>query len=359
MKRPAFTLIELLVVVAIIAILVALLLPAVQQAREAARRTQCRNNLKQLGLALHNYADAFKAFPPGRQVYISPGDDGSQGANAGATTGQGNCFSGFAQMLPQLDQAPLYNQINFNSGPDTAGNDRISAAQPPAFLCPSDVGSRALMQGGAFVGVTNYVMNTGTTFPVSLKNPSGTPATGIFFENSHVRIADIIDGTSSTVCLGEQILSDPSDPAGTAVSNGSGNWNGKLPTTGFALTTGNNNTNNGPELLNYPGECVAGNKLQLTRGNRLLYGAPGHTMYNHIRVPNDKGIDCRGGLPHSTRNQYWWSRLSHNVASHSRHVGGVLALFCDGHVQFASENIDQSIWQGVGSRNGGEVIGEF
>jgi prepilin-type N-terminal cleavage/methylation domain-containing protein len=271
MKRAAFTLIELLVVIAVIAILMALLLPAVQQAREAARRTQRRNNLKQLGLALHNYADAFKAFPPGRQVYVSPGDDGSQGANSGATTGQGSCFSAFAQLLPQLDLGPLYNQINFNRGPDTAANDRISAAQPTVFLCPSD----------------------------------------------------------------------------------------GLPTTGFVLTTGNNNTNNGPEILNYTADCVSGNRLQLTRGNRLLYGAPGHTMYNHIRVPNDPGIDCRGGLPHSPRNVYWWSRLSHNVASHSRHIGGVLALYCDEHVQFASDNISQSIWQGLGSRNGGEVLREF
>jgi len=357
--QRGFTLIELLVVIAIIAILVSLLFPAVQQAREAARRTQCRNNLKQLGLALHNYADAFKAFPPGRIVYVSPGDDGTTGANGNATTGRGDCFSAFAQLLPQLDQGPLYSQINFNSGPDTAANDQIVGVQPPVLLCPSDMGTRALTQNSIFVGLTNYVLNTGTTFPVSLKNPSGIPVTGIFFENSRVRIADITDGTSNTVCLGEQILSNPTDSTGTGVVNASGNWTGGLPSTGFALTTGNNNTNSGPELLNYPGDCVAGNRLQLTRGNRLLYGAPGHTMYNHIRSPNDKNIDCRGGLPHSTRNQYWWSRLSHNVASHSRHIGGVHVLFCDGHVQFISENISLAVWQGIGSRDGGEIIGEF
>lgn len=358
-KRPGFTLIEFLVVIAIIAILIALLLPAVQQAREAARRTQCRNNLKQLGLAMHNYADNFGTFPPGRIVYVSPGDDGTAGANGGATTGRGDCFSALALMLPQLDQSPLYNQIDFNNGPDTAANNSIVGVQPPVFLCPSDFGTKALSQSSVFVGVTNYVMNTGTTFPVSTNNPSGTPVTGTFYENSRVRLGDITDGTSQTVCLAEQVLSNPNDPTGTGISNASGNWKGGLPTTGFALTSGNDNSSTGPELINYPGDCVAGNKLQLTRGNRILYGAPGHTMYNHIRGPNDQNIDCRGGLPHSSRNRYWWSRLSHNVASHSRHTGGVHTLFTDGHVQFVSENVDVRAWQAVGSRSGGEVVGEF
>src|SRR5205085_2254055 len=98
--RRAFTLIELLVVIAIIAVLMALLLPAVQQAREAARRSTCKNNLKQLGIAMHNYAEAFSTFAPGRIVYISPTDDLTVTGNAGATTGNGNCFSAFAQMLP-------------------------------------------------------------------------------------------------------------------------------------------------------------------------------------------------------------------------------------------------------------------
>lgn len=359
-RNRGFTLIELLVVIAIIAVLIALLLPAVQQAREAARRTQCRNNLKQLGLAIHNYLDSAGTTPPGRIVYISPTDDGTQAANTNATTGNGDCFSAFAQLLPNLDQSVIYNQINFNNGPDTAANNNISIIQPPVFLCPSDLGTGSLMQGTGFVGLTNYVMNTGTTFSVSLKNPSNNPVTGIFYENSRVRLADMIDGTSNTICLSEQVLSKPNDPTGTAIANGSGNWTGVTPSTGFSLTTGNNNTNNGPELINYPGDCTGGgNKLQLTRGNRLLYGAPGHTMYNHIRGPNDTAIDCRGGLPHSTRNLYWWSRLSHNIAPHSRHVGGVHSLFADGHVQFISNSIDLTTWQGLGSRDGSELLGTF
>lgn len=357
--RRAFTLIELLVVIAIIAILISLLLPAVQQVREAARRTQCRNNLKQLGLALHNYADASGTLPPGRIVYLRSNDDHAAGFG-GATNGKGNCFSAFAQLLPQIDQMAMYNQINFNTGPDTTPNNNIADVQPTMFVCPSDTGVPTLVQGTGFVGVTSYVMNTGTTFPVSPNNPAGVPVTGVFFENSRVRIQDISDGTSQTICLSEQILSSPSDPTSNPfTSSSTGFWNGVTPSTGFVLTTGNNNATAGPELTNYPDQCVSGNILQTTRGNRLLYGAPGHTMYNHIRGPNDMSIDCRGGLPHSSRNFYYWSRLSHNVAAHSQHIGGVHSLFADGHTQFINSTIDLSIWQELGSRNGGEIIDEF
>lgn len=347
-QRFGFTLIELLVVIAIIGVLIALLLPTVQQAREAARRTGCRNNLHQLGLAMHNYLDANKVFPPGRIVYVSPTDDLSQTGNLNATSGQGNCFSAYAQMLPYLDQMNLYNQINFRSGPDTTPNDLVDIIQPAIFLCPTDTGVQSLAQGPGFAGITNYVMNTGTTFSVSPKNPSGKPVTGIFFENSKVGPQDITDGLTQTVCLSEQIISDPADK-----TNSAGNWTGATPSSGFVLTFNNNNTSNGPELLNYPGDCVSGQKLQLTRGSRILYGAPGHTMYNHIRKPNDKGIDCRGGLPHSPRNFYWWSRLSHNVAAHSRHTGGVHALYCDGHVLFINNEIDLTRWQNMGGRSDG------
>lgn len=348
------TLVELLVVLAIVGILSGLLLPAVQAAREAARRIQCANNLKQLGLALHNYAASHSSIPPGRLVAISPFDNLTASANRNATTGNGSCFSAYAFLLPHLELSVVYDQINFNSGPDTPANDAMSVTQPSVFVCPSDSGLRVLVQGTGFVGVTNYVLNTGTTLPVSLRNPAGSQVTGVFFENSRVRLADIIDGTSQTICISEQVLSDPNDSA----SNG-GIWNGHTPTTGFLLTSGNNNTNLGPELLSYPQDCLAGNKLQLSRGNRLLYGAPGHTMYNHLRAPNDTQIDCRGGLPHSQRNFYWWSRLSRNVAAHSKHSGGVHTVFCDGHVQFVANSVELSVWGGLGSRAGQDVFPEF
>ena len=282
-------------------------------------------------------------------MIVSSSDDLTASANGNATQGNGRCFSAYSFLLPQFEQDALYRRIDFSFGPDTAVNNAPSTSQLAVFLCPSDSGVRALAQGTGFVGVTNYVLSTGSTLAVSPRNPHGTPVTGIFFENSAVRIADVIDGTSETICISEQVLSDPSDAA-----NKSGKWTGNTPTTGFVLTTGNNNSSVGPELTNYPQDCVAGNQLQLTRGNRLLYGAPGHTMYNHLRPPNDRGIDCRGGLPHSNRNFFWWSRLTHNTAAHSKHSGGVHSLFCDGHVQFVSSSVDLTTWRAPGTRNNGD-----
>lgn len=349
--RHAITRFELLVIFATIAVLLGLLLPAVQMAREATRRSNCLNNLRHIGQAMQNYASAHTSFPPGRVVNVAPLDDRTASANANSTTGNGSCFSAYAYMLPYLEQNGIYNRINFNTGPDTVGNDNVSASQPATFLCPSDSGP-SKSNGG--VGVTNYVLNTGTTFSVSPMNPCRAQVTGVFYENSHIRIADIADGTSQTICISEQVLSDPNDTA-----NIGGSWNGAIPTTGFALTSGNNNSNFGPELLAYPGDCVTGNKLQLNRGNRWLYGAPGHTLYNHIRPPNDWQIDCQGGLAHSQRNFYWWSRLSHNIAAHSKHPGGVHALYCDGHAQFVVGTIELKTWNSLGSCSSSDVVGGF
>jgi prepilin-type processing-associated H-X9-DG protein len=126
------------------------------------------------------------------------------------------------------------------------------------------------------------------------------------------------------------------------------------------LTRGNDNVTQGPELTDYNAQCTGpGLRLQQTRGSRWLYGAPGHSMYNHRRPPNDPRVDCRGGLPHSIRSAYWWDRLSLDVAARSRHVGGVHALFCDGRVQFVSDSVHLPTWQGLGSRAGDEVVGDY
>jgi prepilin-type N-terminal cleavage/methylation domain-containing protein/prepilin-type processing-associated H-X9-DG protein len=210
-----FTLIELLVVIAIIAILIALLLPAVQQAREAARRTQCRNNLKQIGLALHNYHDTHKIFPPGqmyRGIFDGDGPD-----SAGAAEEGGNGFSWTAFILPYVDQAPLYNQFNFsvpisNTGmPPAVNNARLAGTVQPAFRCPSDISPPTSNTGGAgLIGTINphavgsYSGSGGGYDGGQSRIPSNNEERhGFFFRDSNITMNRVVDGMSNTIMAGE------------------------------------------------------------------------------------------------------------------------------------------------------------
>lgn len=187
-KPRGFTLIELLVVIAIIAILIALLLPAVQQAREAARRTQCKKNLKQLGLGLHNYHDVHRCFPFGHE-------------------GTTKSFSAFSMLLPYLEQANVYNQIDFNVPVSHANNAVPLLTELPAFRCPSDLANALPAIGGA----TNYFANKGAG--VLWGHPTGPnaifqPQNGVMYNGSKVRMADITDGSSNTAAMCERLLAD-------------------------------------------------------------------------------------------------------------------------------------------------------
>ena len=189
-RRPGFTLIELLVVIAIIAILIALLLPAVQQAREAARRTQCKNNLMQLGLALHNYEMAFEILPPGCVNETGPIRNLEEGYH----------MSWIVQVLPMLEQSGLFSQINFNASVYAATNGGFRSMSVPTLRCPSDW-QRELSQGNQTIAMNNYAASFGgADVPIDAKN------NGVMFLNSSVGFREIRDGASNTIMAGEKCV---------------------------------------------------------------------------------------------------------------------------------------------------------
>ncbi|MFM7318043.1 MAG: DUF1559 domain-containing protein [Isosphaeraceae bacterium] len=346
----AFTLIELLVVISIIAILISLLLPAVQSSREAARRINCVNNLKQIGLGFHNYESSHGVFPPGRiNTYLA---------------GNGHCWNAYSQFLPFIEQSMLFASMNFSMNPDpdysTASsvvNMTASVTQPSMLLCPSDPAPRPITVGGSTWGVHNYLLNVGSGYSVVQNPPLGMASpNGIFYENSAVTIASILDGTSMTIAVSETRRSILGAPAG--FSSAAAFATDRLG--GFVLT-GDNTSGNGPPIrddADYQRLCLVAQPpgFQPTRGVKWAYGAPGHSMYNHRRPPNSAMVDCRGGLPHSDKSAADWQNLSLNITARSHHPGGVNSLFCDGSVRFIRNSVNESAWQALGSRQGRELI---
>jgi prepilin-type N-terminal cleavage/methylation domain-containing protein len=315
-RSRGFTLIELLVVIAIIAILIALLLPAVQQAREAARRTECKNHLHQFGLAFHNYHDAFNCFPMGNG---------------------GNRFSPHAAILAYLDQGPLYNRIDFNVRPNHANNAFVAAQTPPVFRCPSDIDGLPAALGGR----NNYWTNIGTSVLNGLPSTNpGNPNFGFPPQNGALvtgkcnKFRDIVDGTSSTALMSEKRLGDGSNGIIT-------------PETDDFLS--NDSPVDADEARNM---CRALDITNLATQGVSNVGAPwlgadnDTTYYMHILTPNDR--TCRFPVP---------GRMA--GTANSLHEGGVHTLLCDGSVRFVSENIHLGTWRAQGTAFGKEVVGEF
>ena len=353
LKTRGFTLIELLVVIAIIATLIALLLPAVQQAREAARRSQCKNNLKQLGIALHNYHDTHSSFPAGYYSYgTSNGSGPAWAAIDPATWDAAPGWTWGTMLLPYMDQAPLYNALNLNLPCWDLAN--LSAAQTklPVFLCPSssggdepflvqDASGSPLLKGGSQLrfGRSHYVASHGqescggecgssttgevftniytkTTKTVTINGDASKVADGPFFRNSRTRMRDVTDGTSNTIFLGEHSskLSDKT-------------WVGVVP--GAFTHPQFTSPENGPDAaatlaLIHAGP--SGGELDIT----------GFPIVHPVNFPT-----------------------YHVGQMYSEHTGGGHVCMGDGSVRFVSENIDLLLWAELSSINEGEVIGEF
>ena len=340
MKRRAFTLIELLVVIAIIAVLIALLLPAVQQAREAARRTQCRNNLKQLGLALHNYESSLQTFPPN---LVPGGNYNYSGGNWGV----------LAYLSPYLDQTPIYNLMNLNA-PTYAATSPYNIADPnnalaasyviPMFLCPSDkMKSLGGDYGVASLGPSNYCANQGSgTNVLTGGTINGSPynADGVMFANSKIRIGDITDGTSNTACMSESVLGDGARSA-------SGSTPPSSPQKVYAYNTSYSNVDDA--------SCASPTMWNVQDLRQFLWysGEIRNTAYNHYYNPNDTRWDCITNAFSLGYTAVGWK------AARSLHVGGVHLLMCDGSVRFVSNNIDNTLWRSLATRAGGEVISSF
>jgi prepilin-type N-terminal cleavage/methylation domain-containing protein/prepilin-type processing-associated H-X9-DG protein len=321
-RRAGFTLIELLVVIAIIAVLISLLLPAVQSAREAARRAQCTNNLKQLGLALHNYHDSMNCFP------MSMGLD-APGFGYPAPVS----YSGLSMLLPYMEQTVLYNAINYSILRGDPGNNTAMAASVNSFLCPSDPQQGNLPPGQAG---HNYHPNSGSGIqyvsgasdPWNF-NTSLPPFDGVFFPVSKTRIAEITDGTSNTAAFSEMGLGDQSNAIATEKTDQF--WTQTWPATSADAIT----------------QCQAFQVTNLAFQGLSTDGVPwieGSTaaMYNHVNVPNKRSCIFPPGRIMNTANSY--------------HPGGVNLGLCDGSVRFAKDSIALVTWRALGSRNGGEVI---
>lgn len=335
-RQRAFTLIELLVVIAIIAVLIALLLPAVQQAREAARRTQCKNNLKQIGLALHNYHDQTMKFPAA-MIWANYGSSPNSLIAANAIPNSGSLGqmgpSWMVGLLPYIDQAAIFNAMNFNVSMTVAPNTTNASASINALYCPSDsyanAGNKCTQFGGTWARNNYAASGYGAAGLQGMANV-GTADRGLMGINGWNNISACTDGTSNTVAVWEVRAGwSPTDPRGV--------WANGRPGGGMIMNCLN------PDPSFGTGDCYGINEGGYLNGSL-----------------HSNGDDIWGGTTDNPSiGMGGWPNGDGQAGPKSLHVGGVHALLADGTVRFINNNLNGKIMRNLIGMQDGQIVGEF